>query len=78
MMESACWHFRVRRQDIAFLRFVVEACDGIAFLRTVDPVRGEVVLHIPPGCESEAAELVTGLRSVMLLEGMTPAERSSL
>ena len=66
-MNSQIRHYRVRRRDIAFLRHVLEACDGVAFLRTVDPRVGLVALHIPPGREAEAEGVVRGLETVLPL-----------
>jgi hypothetical protein len=34
-----------------FLRFAIEACAGVAFLRTIEPGEACVALHVPPGCE---------------------------
>jgi Domain of unknown function (DUF4911) len=54
-----------RRADIAFLRFVLEACDGIGFLQTIDRFHARVALHVPPGCEHEIDEVMQGLRRVI-------------
>ena len=74
MWNSARWHFQVRREDIAFLRHVIEACEGIAFLSTADSQRGVVVLHVPPGCEREAEEVIGGLKTVMRIASLSPAD----
>jgi hypothetical protein len=67
-VNSRIHHYRVRRRDIAFLRYAIEACDGLAFLRTLEPRAGLVALHVPPGREAEAEELMRGLASVLPLE----------
>lgn len=67
-------HYCVRRRDIAFLRYAIEACDGVAFLRTVDPGAGVVALHIPPGREAEAEAMMRSLESVMPLQSAGTAE----
>jgi hypothetical protein len=72
--ESARRWFRIKRRDIAFLRFVIEACDGIAFLTTADAARGLVVVHVPPGCEREVEELIEGLRGAMRMEAAGAAD----
>jgi hypothetical protein len=66
-VNSQIRHYRVRRCDIAFLRHVLEACDGVAFLRTVDARVGLVALHIPPGRETEAEDVMRGLQTVLPL-----------
>lgn len=67
-MNSRIRHYRVRRRDIAFVRHTVEACDGVAFVRTVDPAAGLIALHVPPGREAEADSVVRGLAAVMSIE----------
>ena len=72
-MNSRIRYYRVRRRDIAFVRHTVEACDGVAFVRTVDPGGGLIALHVPPGREAEADSVVRGLAAVMTIE---PADAS--
>lgn len=61
-------YFRVRRNDIAFLRFLLEACDGIAFMLTVEPSQGVVALYVPPGREAEVEAFIDGLQETMRIE----------
>ncbi len=42
------------------MRFVFEACEGIAVITTVDPSAGIVRLCIPPGCESDVQTVLEG------------------
>lgn len=51
--ETIRKYYRINRHDIGFLRFVFEACEGIAVITTVDPENGVVMLCIPYGCESD-------------------------
>jgi hypothetical protein len=67
-LESTQFYFRVRRNDIAFLRFLLEACDGIAFMFTVEPSQGVVGLHVPPGCEAEVEAFMHGLQKTMPIQ----------
>jgi len=67
-------HYRILRRDIAFLRHIVEACEGLAFVRTVDPRAGVVAVHVPPGRETEAGELMRGLAKVLALEPLSAAD----
>jgi hypothetical protein len=64
-LQSRLRQYRCRPRDIAFLKFVIEACDGIGFLRTIDPDQGRVALHVPPGCEGEVDDVMQGLRRVV-------------
>lgn len=75
-LESTLRYYRCRRRDIAFLRFAVEACDGLAFLRTLDPAGALVALHVPPGCEDEVDELMRGLQKVVRIEERLASESS--
>jgi hypothetical protein len=69
-------YYRVDRREISFLRFIVEAYDGLALVRTVDARKGIVVLHMAPGCEEEARRLIASLRAEILIEPLAspPAE----
>jgi hypothetical protein len=61
-------YFRVRRKDIAFLRFLLEACDGIAFMLTIEPLQGVVALYVPPGREAEVEAFMGCLQKTMRIE----------
>jgi hypothetical protein len=56
------------RSQIHFLRFLLEAYEGVAILSTLDPEAGKVVLSIAPGREAEATELMTDLARRILIE----------
>lgn len=75
-LESTLRYYRCRRRDIAFLRFAIEACDGVAFLRTIEPRGACVALHVPPGCEAEVDELMGGLQLAVRVEEL-PASDSA-
>jgi hypothetical protein len=68
LLESTQRYFRVRRKDIAFLRFLLEACDGIAFMLTVEPLQGVVALYIPPGREAEVEAFMGSLQETMRID----------
>jgi hypothetical protein len=76
-VESTLRYYRCSRRDIAFLRFAIEACDGIAFLRTLEPEGACVALHVPPGCEEEADEIMRGIQMVMRVEELPASESVS-
>jgi len=63
-------YYRVDRRQIAFLRFILEAYDGLAVLQTVDPHRGEVVVYIARGCLDEADGILTDLKKTIHMEPM--------
>jgi len=61
-------YYRVDRRQISFLKFIIEAYDGVALLRTVDSVAGLVVLHISPGCEALVDWIMDDLKQEIMLE----------
>lgn len=54
--------FRVDRGDIHYLRATIEAYDGMAVVRTIDPSEATIELLIAPGCEELISRLLTALR----------------
>jgi len=61
-------YYRVERSQIAFMKFIFEAYDGIAVLSTIDPQAGTVVLNIPPGCEADVETVMADLQKQMIIE----------
>ena len=67
-METIQKYYRVDRREICFLRFIVEAYDGIAMLRTVDPAQGVVVFHVAPNCEADLDALISHIGNDVMIE----------
>ncbi len=67
-LETTTRIFRIDRREIAFLRFILEAHDGIAVLTTLEREAGTVRLAIAPGCEGEVAALLNDLSSEIRME----------
>ena len=67
-MKSTRQYYRVDRRKIYFLKFIFEAYDGLASLTTLDAALGVIVIRIPPGCETEVAELLNALRKDVRIE----------
>jgi len=61
-LETTKWIFRVNREDIHYLRTTIEAYDGMAVVRTVDPGEATIELLIAPGCEELILRLIGALR----------------
>jgi hypothetical protein len=55
-------HYRVDRSEIAFIKFIFEGYDGIAMMKTMDPAKGIITLHIPPGCEKHVRAILQDLK----------------
>ena len=67
-VETIKRYYRVDRREIAFIKFILEAYDGIAVLETLDPMAGIVVFHIAPGCERDIDALLEDLKREILIE----------
>jgi len=61
-LETTKWMFRVNREDIHYLRTTIEAYDGMAVVRTVDPAQAVIELLIAPGCEEWISRLIAALK----------------
>jgi hypothetical protein len=57
----------VDRREIVFIKFIFEAYDGIAGMRTIDPARGIIKLHIAPGCEEQVVRILQDLKKEILI-----------
>ena len=67
-LKTIKWYYRVDRRDIAFLRFIFEAYDGLAIIETLNPESGDIVLYIAPGCESDVDMILRDLKGDIMLE----------
>ena len=66
-------YYRIDRGQIHFLKFILEGYDGVAVLRTLDPQKGLVVLHIGPGCQRMVDMIIQDLQRDIRIE---PVEES--
>jgi len=66
--ETTKRYFRVDRRDIAFLRFVFEAYEGLAMIETLNPELGVIVFYIAPGCESDVDMILRDLKDDIMME----------
>ena len=62
-METRKDYFRMDRREIAYLKFLLEAYDGIAMISTLDREQGIVLIRTAPGCEGEVEALLDELRT---------------
>jgi hypothetical protein len=67
-METIKKFYRVDRKEISYLRFIFEAYDGIAVLKTTDSNSGRVEFHIAPGCESDVEMILQNLKNDIMIE----------
>ena len=70
--ESAKRCYRVDRREIAYLRFILEAYDGLAVVSTLDSEAGIIVLRISPGCEPDVERILQDLKRYIMMEPAQP------
>lgn len=67
-MKSIKKILRVDRREICFLKFILEAYDGISTLTTIDAHQGIVMLRIAPGCEGDVDVVLQDLKKDMIID----------
>jgi hypothetical protein len=72
LAETNKKYYRIDRREIAYLRFILEAYDGIAVVSTLDSNAGFVVIHIAPGCEQDVEMILQDLKRSIMLEPAQP------
>jgi len=61
-MDTHSRLLRLRREDIAYFKFIIESYEGMAVVRTQNPQEAIVELMIAPGWDQDVNELLEGLR----------------
>ncbi len=64
-------YFKVNRRDMVFLKFILEAYEGMNVMSTVDNSAGIIRIAIMPGFEDDMDELLAELGRKVSME---PAE----
>jgi hypothetical protein len=59
---------RVDRREICFIKFILEAYEGIATMTTIDARQGIVLLRIAPGCEKEVEAVLRDLGEDIMID----------
>jgi hypothetical protein len=67
-MDTHSRYFRLRREDIAYFKFIIESYEGMAVVRTKDPHEAVVELMVAPGWEKDVEKVLEGLRKEMIIE----------
>ena len=66
--------FLVSRNQIAYLRLILESYDGLAFMRTLDPSRAVVEIGYSPTRRRDAEALILALEKETGLTEIPPPE----
>ncbi len=69
-MDTESRYFRVRREDIAYFKFIIESYEGMAVIRTKDPREAIVEVMVAPGWEKDLEEVLEGLRKEITIESL--------
>lgn len=67
-MQTIRKFYRVKRAQIAYLRFIFEAYDGVANITTLDASTGTIVINIAPDRIKTALAVVEDMAKKMLIE----------
>ncbi len=66
----------VDRARIGYLRFTIEAYEGIACVSTIDPGLGLVRISMAPGCEGDVDRVLAGLGDRLQLRSIAMADET--
>ncbi|MFO7560167.1 MAG: DUF4911 domain-containing protein [Desulfobacterales bacterium] len=69
-METITRYYRIDRKEISYLKFILEAYDGLAVVTTLDSLEGIISITIAPGCIQDAEEILQGLKHEIMIEEM--------
>lgn len=61
-METIRQYYKIDREEICFLKSIIEAYDGMAVLRTIDVKDGIIELSIIPGGEGYIRDILDDLK----------------
>jgi hypothetical protein len=73
-MDTQSKYFRLRRNDIAYFKFIIESYEGMAVVRTKDPHEAVVELMVAPGWEEAVNEVLEDLRREIPIENLSNAK----
>jgi hypothetical protein len=71
---SALLRYRIDPYEIHYVKFILEAYEGLATLTTLDADNGLIQLAVPPGCRDALEALLEALGREVRMEPVAPAE----
>lgn len=66
-------YFKVNHRDMVYLKFILEAYEGMNVMSTVDNVAGIIRIAVMPGFESDMDELLAELGKQVSMEEVSAA-----
>ena len=62
MRQTGKYILTIERKEICYLQWIIESYDGMASMRTINPIDGEVEISIAPMCKEDVVSLIRSLQ----------------
>lgn len=69
--------YRVDRSMIYFVKFILEAYEGMAQLTTLNAATGLIEIFVAPGCIKDVDKIIMDLKQQMLIESLNIPEKNA-
>ena len=70
--ECPVYYYIIDPYEIHYLRFIVEAYEGLGVVSTIDSRLGLVKIAVAPGCEADLALVLESEREALKLREASP------
>jgi len=74
MTEAVCRYFRVKHRDMVYLKFILEAYEGMNIMSTVDNEAGIIRVAVMPGFVGDMDSLLAELGTIVEMEPVLRGE----
>jgi hypothetical protein len=71
--RSTLWIYQVDPREIHYLKFILEAYEGLTTLTTLNPQKGLVQMAVPPGRHESLEGVLEALGKELELKRISPA-----
>jgi len=62
MRQTGKYLLSIERKEICYLQWMIESYDGMASMRTINSVNGEIEISIAPECKEDVVSLIKFLQ----------------
>ncbi|HDH88430.1 MAG: hypothetical protein B6I32_07695 [Desulfobacterium sp. 4572_20] len=62
MRQTGKYLLSIDRKEICYLQWIIESYDGMASMRTINPINGEIEISIAPCCREDILSLIKSLQ----------------
>jgi hypothetical protein len=70
MRNTTRLFYQVERKSVCFIKFIIEAYDGIALMKTIDPLTAVIELNVAPGCDLVVKQLLGNLAHKYIIQSI--------